>query len=209
MSILRAQQISCEKQDRILFQDIDLSIESGEIVLLKGENGAGKTSLLRILVGLSTPVTGEVSINNCDVFDDIHQASERLIYIGHKPGISALLTAIENLEFWCKTHAVAVAESDIVEVLAELGLAGLEDVPVKHLSAGQQRRVALAKLWLPHHSNIWVLDEPFTALDVHLVKDLERHIQDFVSKGGSVLMTSHQAVSIDHNVREFELEYSW
>ena len=97
--MLDAVQLSCEKQDRILFQDIDLSIKTGELVLLKGENGAGKKSLLRILVGLSQPQNGNVRINQHDVQSDVNLASSQLVYVGHKLGLSALLNPIENLQF--------------------------------------------------------------------------------------------------------------
>lgn len=209
MSVLVAKQISCEKQDRTLFQDIDLSVKSGELVLLKGENGAGKTSLLRILVGLSVPVSGSVHINNLDVHQDVNTALASTLYIGHKLGLNGLLTPLENLEFWCQLNAVSASTQSITATLEKLGLIGLEDISVKNLSAGQQRRVALAKLWLQDNAQLWVLDEPFTALDVQVVSLLEEHIGKFLEKGGAVLMTSHQTVSISNTMRIFELEYSW
>lgn len=210
MPILAAQQISCEKQDRILFQDIDLFIDSGELIMLKGENGAGKTSLLRILIGLSTPSSGNVVINNHSVQSDLNSASAQLVYVGHKLGISGLLSATENLSFYLDT--IGQAKTDIKEtlnVLSLLGLDGLEDLAVKHLSAGQQRRVSLAKLWLHQSANLWVLDEPFTALDTATVALLEAHIERFLQNGGAVIMTSHQATNIKHPMRQFELEYAW
>lgn len=209
MTILVANQLCCEKQDRILFQDIDLSVKSGELILLKGENGAGKTSLLRILVGLSKPVYGSVKIHGHCVQSDINMASSRLLYVGHKLGVSPLLSAQENLKFWCELIGLLKTPVQINQVLEMLGLSGLEDLPVKHLSAGQQRRVALAKLWLHNNASLWVLDEPFTALDVGLVSELEQHITAFLNKGGAVLMTSHQPVNIKYPVTTFELEYAW
>lgn len=210
MPILAAQQLSCEKQDRILFQDIDLSIDSGELVMLKGENGAGKTSLLRILIGLSTPSTGTVTLNNHNVQAELNSASEQLVYVGHKLGVSGLLSALENSAFYVST--IGQAKRDIQEtmdILSLLGLDGLEDLPVKHLSAGQQRRVSLAKLWLHKSANLWVLDEPFTALDTATITLLETHIEGFLQNGGAVIMTSHQATNIKHPSRVFELEYAW
>jgi heme exporter protein A len=239
LPVLVASQISCEKQDRTLFQDIDLSIESGELVLLKGENGAGKTSLLRILVGLSEPTTGTVKVEEHCVHSDINLASRHFMYAGHKLGISSLLNPIENLQFWAQLQGHVVSLDNIMAILADLGLSGLEDLPVKNLSAGQQRRVSLAKLWLQDFANdtkqstlkaqkdaslpkdsrvqdskttqckLWVLDEPFTALDVNLVQQLEAHIAAFLNAGGAVIMTSHQAVSLQHRAKLFELEYTW
>ena len=210
MPIIAAQQLSCEKQDRILFQDIDLSIDSGELVMLKGENGAGKTSLLRILIGLSAPSKGSVVINNHNVQTDINAATEQLVYVGHKLGLSGLLSATENLSFYLNMIRQAHSSTqDIMKVLSLLGLDGLEDLALKNLSAGQQRRVSLAKLWLHSSANVWILDEPFTALDTATVALLENHIECFLKKGGAVIMTSHQATNIKHQAREFELEYAW
>lgn len=209
MTVLSARDITCEKQDRILFEDLHLQIDAGELLLLRGENGAGKTSLIRILVGLSQPQNGKVSINTYDVHQDINRASEKLVYFGHKLGISALLNPIENLQFWCKQHEVDVDQARIISVLELLGLEGLETLPVKHLSQGQQRRVSLARLWLQNAANLWVLDEPMTALDVNMVALVEAKITEFLQGGGAVLLTSHQSVNIAHKQREFHLEYRW
>lgn len=207
--MLIAKQICCEKQGRILFQDIDLSIESGELVLLKGENGAGKTSLLRILVGLSIPASGSVTVNNISVHNEPNQALQQILYIGHKLGLNALLTPFENLQFFNQMCAYQNSNEFILETLDNLGLVGLDDIPVKSLSAGQQRRVALAKLWLHKSAKLWVLDEPFTALDVGLVSMLEQQMLSFIANGGAVLMTSHQTLSITDHVRTVQLEYNW
>jgi heme exporter protein A len=123
--------------------------------------------------------------------------------------VSALLNPIENLTFWCQQHEQNVTQTQILEVLEQLGLEGLETLPVKHLSAGQQRRVSLARLWLSEHAKLWVLDEPMTALDVNMVASFEARIADFLKSGGSVIMTSHQAVNIDYPAKAFELEYRW
>ncbi len=209
MPVLQATQLSCEKQDRTLFQSINLSIESGELVLLKGENGAGKTSLLRILVGLSQPQAGSVLINNYCVLNEIDYAAPEFIYCGHKLGNNNLLTATENLVFWCQLQGMPADKEKIANVLLELGLAGLEDIPAKNLSAGQQRRVSLARLWLKPEAKLWVLDEPFTALDVNTVKQIEEKIEYFLDRQGAVIMTSHQLVSVNRPSRVFELEYAW
>lgn len=209
MHVLLAQQVACEKSDRLLFSDINIKLHSSQLLYVTGENGAGKTSLLRILVGLSQPAAGHVEINGHDVHKSVHGASERLLYFGHKQGISQLLTATENLKFWCQQHAIDTSDVAIHATLAELGLTGLEDIAVKNLSAGQQRRVALAKLWLKTDANLWVLDEPFTALDVHLIAELESKMRGFLEAGGAIVMTSHQALNIDYPMSNLHLEYSW
>jgi heme exporter protein A len=218
--VLEAKNIACEKSDRRLFSDVNIHLSASQLIYLTGENGAGKTSLLRILVGLSEPARlegalaktdeqGLVFINGVNVHKNIDEAAEKLLYFGHKQGVSQLLSALENLKTWCSLHSLAINESDIYEILGELGLTGLEDLPLKNLSAGQQRRVSLAKLWLKKSANLWVLDEPFTALDVGLIAILEDKIVDFLKSGGAVLMTSHQALNIDYPTTRMHLEYQW
>lgn len=218
MSLLSASQLSCEKQDRILFENINFSVDAGELVFLKGENGAGKTSLLRILVGLSAPSSGEVSINDTNVHANPALACQYIVYIGHKLGVNGLFSPLENLRYYCQTNCQAncqthstqnVSDADILQILHKLNLEALEYTPVKQLSAGQQRRVALAKLWLNKQATLWVLDEPFTALDAETIDLLERQIQQFLQNKGAVIMTSHQASSLLSQASVFELEYRW
>ncbi len=237
MSVLLAHNISCEKSDRALFSGLHLSVSPGELVYLTGENGAGKTSLLRILVGLGMPskntfddVDNEqdpndrhddehetslknqktyVKINTIDVHKDINGASEQLLYFGHKLGLNQLMSPVENLQSWCLQQNIETNIDTITSILDELGLTGLEDIALKNLSAGQQRRVALAKLWLKSYANLWVLDEPFTALDVNFIAMLEDKITAFLKSGGAVLMTSHQSLNIDYPMTNMHLEYQW
>ncbi|MGQ8364642.1 cytochrome c biogenesis heme-transporting ATPase CcmA [Glaciecola sp. 1036] len=208
MKILELSGVSCEKQDRELFHNINLTLTGGELLFLKGENGAGKTSLIRIITGLSRPTSGDVLIQQ----ENIHKypdAAKKLVYCGHKLGLNANLSALENLGFWCQLHGKPVDNAELQIVLENLGLEGLEDLPVKHLSAGQQRRASLAKLWLSTNASLWVLDEPFTALDVNTVKLLCHQVDSFVNAGGAVVMTSHQQVELTCKTSEFYLEYHW
>jgi len=209
LSILSATYLSCEKSDRRLFSDLHLTLDVGELLHVQGDNGAGKTSLLRILVGLSQSLTGEVIINQHNVLKEQSFAGNKLVYLGHKAGVSATLSAIENLNFWAKQQSLNLKNNSITDVLDELELTGLEDIPTKHLSAGQQRRVGLAKLWLKSHANLWVLDEPFTALDVSMIHLLQCKMLQFLQTGGAIIMTSHQPLSIDHPVRILKLAYQW
>ncbi len=207
MSGLEGLGLSCTKRDRVLFNNLQFSINQNELVYLRGPNGAGKTSLLRILTGLTRPDAGQVLFNGVDIAADPAHYHQSLIYIGHKPGLSAAFSALENLHFWCAQHGIKSNNDTVLNILDGLGLVGLEDVPVRFLSAGQQRRVALARLWLKP-AKLWILDEPFTALDIDGVAMLETAFSQQVSNGGAVLTTSHQPLSsMAGEIRTFDLEY--
>lgn len=198
--LLSAQGISCQKQDRILFEDISLTVASGELIHLQGTNGAGKTSLIRILVGLSTPDTGSVSLTNSSL------DNYPLIYLGHKLGLNRHLSSVENLQFWANMHGISISTDELYALLARFNLVGLEDVPSGDLSAGQQRRVSLARTQLLP-ANIWILDEPYTSLDIQGVSFIQNLIDEFVEGGGAVLMTSHQSLQSRLPVKNITLEY--
>ena len=205
--MLEACGLTCSKRDRTLFEGLSLVVNTGELLYLRGPNGAGKTSLLRILTGLSTPESGAVSYNGMDIAEDKTDYYRDLFYLGHKSGTNGSLSALDNLSFWLAQHSTSVQQNGLYDVLAKVGLVGLEDVPVRYLSAGQQRRVALSRLWLKP-AKVWVLDEPFTALDVKGVHLLETSMKEHVSRGGLIITTSHQPLSEtagEHRV--FDLEY--
>ncbi|AEA97098.1 cytochrome C biogenesis protein [Alteromonas mediterranea DE] len=205
--VLEACGLTCSKRDRTLFEGLSLVVNTGELLYLRGPNGAGKTSLLRILTGLSTPESGAVSYNGMDIAEDKTDYYRDLFYLGHKSGTNGSLSALDNLSFWLAQHSTSVQHNGLYDVLAKVGLVGLEDVPVRYLSAGQQRRVALSRLWLKP-AKVWILDEPFTALDVKGVHLLETSMKEHVSRGGLIITTSHQPLSEtagEHRV--FDLEY--
>ena len=207
MAVISGHNLSCVKRDRLLFEGVEFSVGQSELLYIKGPNGAGKTSLLRILVGLSSPEEGHVAFQGQDIAtnrDNFHRA---LVYFGHKLGLNLHLSGIENLTYWCRQQGFDVSEQHLFNLLGELGLVGLETLPVASLSAGQQRRVALARLWLKEKATLWILDEPFTALDVDGIALLEQKILAHLANGGSVIMTSHQALQLDYPVKELTLEY--
>ncbi|RXO63334.1 cytochrome c biogenesis heme-transporting ATPase CcmA [Salmonella enterica subsp. enterica serovar Gallinarum] len=174
------------RDERTLFRGLSFTVEAGEWVQVTGGNGAGKTTLLRLLTGLARPDGGEVYWQGEPlrrVRDSFHRS---LLWIGHQPGIKSRLTARENLHFFHPGDGARLPEA-----LAQAGLAGFEDVPVAQLSAGQQRRVALARLWLTRAA-LWVLDEPFTAIDVNGVARLTRRMAAHTAQGGMVILTTHQ-----------------
>lgn len=207
MSLLAANNLTCIKRDRILFEDLSLQFNCGEVVYIKGPNGAGKTSLLRILAGLSAPSEGSLFYNDSPLNKNWEAYTSVLTYVGHKLGLNFTLDALDNSRFWTVQQGLKISDDTIYDVLFTLGLAGLEDVPVGLLSAGQQRRVALARLWFKQSCSILILDEPFTALDSGGITLLSCKIESVVKAGGCAILTSHQYPEYFKRMREVELEY--
>jgi heme exporter protein A len=207
LAVLSAHDLSVTKRDRLLFDKVNLTLEKGELLYIKGPNGAGKTSLLRVLTGLVEADHGEVRFSGNNISDDRELYHQKLIYFGHYLGVNSTLSAVENLIFWCNQHGVEVVLTEIYALLASLSLVGLEDLPVGNLSAGQQRRVALARFWLKKNATIWILDEPFTALDVDGIALLSSRLREHLAQQGAVIMTSHQVLEIDYPTKELVLEY--
>ena len=207
MTVLSVINLSVAKRDRLLFENLNFAVERGALLYVKGQNGAGKTSLLRVLAGLVDTDSGEVYFCQQNIKDYRETYHQNLVYFGHKLGINLTLSALENLRFWCQQHQVNISVDTILCTLAKLNLVGLEDIPITHLSAGQQRRVALARFWFKQDAKLWILDEPFTALDTQGIELLSKQITQFLSVGGSVVMTSHQSLRLDYPTDELTLEY--
>jgi len=193
--MLTATGLACVRGERRLFSGIDLAVAPGEWLHLQGENGAGKTSLLRILVGLTPAAEGDV----CWKGESIRRLDEDyrrdMVYLGHHGAIKEDLTALENLQLGAGLDGVELAEKDALASLWRMGLKGREELPVRVLSQGQKRRVLLARL-LAKKAVLWVLDEPFTALDVKAVAMLSDLIGEHLASGGMAVLTSHQAMPI-------------
>lgn len=205
--LLSGAELSCVRQDRVLFEQLSLALHAGEVLQIAGRNGAGKSSLLRILAGLAEPSDGQLFYQGQPLRRVADDYAADLCFIGHLSGVQPQLTALENLAFWRACFYLAPA--DDWALLAQMGLAGLEDIPCQLLSAGQQRRVSLCRLWLTS-ARIWILDEPFTALDKAAVQALQHRITVHCKSGGAVLLTTHQQFAIeDVVVRQLELIYRW
>ncbi len=187
--------LSCVRGDRVLFSDLSFSLATGELLHLKGRNGSGKTTLLRALAGLMLPESGEILWCGEDIRRMREEYSRHLLYLGHLNGIKGDLSAVENLRVSAILNGHRLSESRAWEVLGEIGLQGHEDLPSKHLSQGQKRRVALARL-LISPARIWILDEPFTALDVAAVELLQAVISRHIEHQGIAIVTTHQEVAI-------------
>ncbi|PLR34490.1 heme ABC transporter ATP-binding protein CcmA [Chimaeribacter coloradensis] len=188
--MLEALRLSCVRDERVLFSDLNFNITPGEIVQVEGQNGAGKTSLLRILAGLAQPESGQVRWQGEAIGRARDAFHRQLLFLGHQAGVKALLTPFENLAFY--QSVMGKPDYDAIwQALAQVGLLGYEEVPVGQLSAGQQRRVALARLWLSR-ALLWVLDEPLTAIDQQGVELLMAQFEQQAARGGMVLLTTHQ-----------------
>ncbi|KTF16200.1 cytochrome C biogenesis protein CcmA [Pseudoalteromonas sp. H105] len=173
---------------------------------LAGPNGAGKTSLLRIIAGFAAPDEGDVFWRENSITKNYDDFARELLFIGHKTGVNAQLTAVENVRFWLQIQGYS-NEQELYPLLAKIGLVGLEDVPVRSLSAGQQRRVALLRLWL-NDAKLWILDEPFTALDKAGVAFLQDRFVSHLENGGAILLTTHQDLTTHFNdLQTVTLEY--
>lgn len=207
MAIISGHNLSCIKQQRCLFSDLNFAVDASQILHVKGPNGAGKTSLLRIVTGLVASTEGQIHYHDKPIDSCQEQFQKDLVYFGHKLGLNLALNAVENLQFWCHLNQISVRADELYPLLADLGLVGLEDLTVNKLSAGQQRRVALARLWLKKHAKLWVLDEPFTALDVDGIALLQSHIVQHLERGGAVITTSHQTLQLGYPVQELNLAY--
>ncbi|OUX90085.1 MAG: heme ABC exporter ATP-binding protein CcmA [Pseudoalteromonas sp. TMED43] len=200
--------VTCIKQERCLFADLNFSLNSGQIMQLAGPNGAGKTSLLRIVAGFSVPDEGAIFYNQQAITKHYEEYATDLLFIGHKTGVNVQLSALENVRHWLHINGYT-NEPDLYPILAKLGLVGLEDVPVRMLSAGQQRRVALVRLWLSD-AKLWVLDEPFTALDKNGVAFLQQRFSEHLKSGGAILLTTHQDLTTQfENLQTVTLEYRY
>lgn len=192
--LLTLENLTCERDERPLFSDLTAQLYAGERVQVLGPNGSGKTTLLRALAGIGAPARGHIHWRGQPVQSQHWAFRQSLLYIGHAPGIKAALTPLENLA-WYRALSAGSQQGNAVEALERVGLSGYEDTPCYQLSAGQLRRVALARLFLSR-APLWILDEPFTAIDRTGVADLEQQLQTHTRQGGLVILTSHQDVSL-------------
>ncbi|MEN5089605.1 cytochrome c biogenesis heme-transporting ATPase CcmA [Pseudomonas protegens] len=191
--LLEAVALACERDWRMLFEHLELRLTGGDMVQISGPNGSGKTSLLRLLAGLMQPTSGQVLLNGQPLHAQRAELARNLLWIGHAAGIKDVLTPEENLNWLCALHQSATRDA-IWQALAAVGLRGFEDVACHTLSAGQQRRVALARLYLDGPP-LWILDEPFTALDKQGVAQLEEHLANHCERGGMVVLTTHHTLT--------------
>jgi heme exporter protein A len=188
--LLQARALTFHRQDEPVFGPLDFSLDAGELTLIEGDNGSGKTTLMRILTGLLRPEEGELYWRGEPLTWD--RCSGEVVFLGHQLGLKTDLTPHENLRFAIGLHGHR-ERSDIDEALARVGLAGYEDEPVRKLSAGQKKRVALARLLLIPAA-LWLLDEPYANLDRTGIELVNGLLEAHIAHGGAALVTSHGAV---------------
>lgn len=205
-AVFEVKNLTCIRQERCLFEDLSFSLTSGQIMQIEGPNGAGKSSLLRILAGFLAAESGEVYYQQQLLGRDRSQFNQDLLFIGHHASINGHMTALENVQFWLDLHPHSKT-FEPYDLLGRLGLVGLEDVTVNQLSAGQQRKVALARLWLSS-AKFWILDEPFTAIDKKGVAGLQRRFTQHLDSGGMIMLTTHQDLTAQFSeLKTVKLEY--
>ena len=193
---LSAVDLGGQRGEKPLFRRLALALLPGQVTWLRGRNGRGKTSLLRLLAGLSTPAHGEVLMDGEPLRKLPAGWRLDLLYIAHANALKDDLSVAECLRFLSQLRGAPATDEAITGALARLGMAGMRKAPVRTLSQGQRRRVALARLALPDPAAVWLLDEPFDALDVDGVRVLNGLLSAQARRGGSVLLTSHLALSL-------------
>ena len=192
-AMLKVSRLACSRGERQLFADVSFSLAAGEWLHVQGENGAGKTSLLRLLVGLSPADAGEIYWRGVAASEaDFHRD---LLYLGHHAAVKDDLTPLENLCLSAALDGIHLHEEAALAALVRLGLRGREALPVRVLSAGQKRRVLLARL-LTRPAVLWVLDEAFNALDSGAVQLLGSLVGEHLARGGLAVLTSHQPLPL-------------
>jgi heme exporter protein A len=195
--MLEAVDLTCERGERLLFERLSFTAENGTLLRIAGPNGTGKTSPLRIMCGLLEATAGEIRWKGGNIRRLREEYWKDLVYVGHLNGVKDDLTVRENLRVSVRVAGRHATEPRIAQGLDAVGLAGFEDTMARFLSQGQRRRVALARLYVSEAVPLWILDEPFTALDVRGVANLSALIARHIEGGGTAVLTTHQEVPVD------------
>ena len=190
--MLSVNKLSCQRGYNLLFENLSFELNSGEVLRISGQNGSGKTSLLKIIAGLNTPELGSIEFDQNQSNSETYQIET--LYLGHYAALSSELSCIENLEYLTKLNT-EILSPNFHDALKEIGLENYEHEPAGNLSAGQKRRIALSLLFISQ-SKLWLLDEPFTALDSDGIKIIENQIEKHCANGGLCILTTHQDCNI-------------
>jgi heme exporter protein A len=202
--VLELQNLDAWRDDRCLYQALSLTLRPGQVAQIMGPNGVGKTTLLKQIAGLSHFMSGDIRWKNQPVSADLQQFQRDVLFLGHLAGIKSALTVAENLNILAACRGRRLTVNRLDSALGQVGLRGYDDTPVAQLSAGQKRRVALARLFT-EAPLLWLLDEPFTAIDQTGVCELEGWLADHAEQGGMVLLTTHHRLTLRCPVIPIEL----
>jgi heme exporter protein A len=198
MTSFSGEKLTCIRGERTVFTNLNFSINEGEVLYLIGPNGSGKSTLLRLMAGLLNPVNGVLTWNDKDIRDDEGLFKSRIHYVGHQDSIKTALTVEENLRFWAEINSDIKEKSTVQEALEQFSLDNLSTLPARFLSAGQRKRLNLARIcatWAP----LWLLDEPSNSLDSDSVNTLTAAISTHQKKGGIVAIASHENLDVHSN----------
>ena len=190
--------LTCIRGERIVFADLSFSIDEGEMLYLKGPNGSGKSTLLRLMAGLLRPSIGSLTWGGIDISDDDELFRSLIHYVGHQDAIKTALTVEENLSFWVNINSGTHKKNNVREALDHFSLEKFAKLPAKFLSAGQRKRLNLARIcasWAP----LWLLDEPSSSLDVASLNTLNTVMSNHQKKGGMIAIATHEKIDLMHN----------
>ncbi len=205
--MLEAQDVACLKGSRWLLRGVSFRAEPGEVLWIEGRNGSGKTTLLRILCGLTPPEEGEIRWDGTAIRAAGEAFHRELLYLGHPNALKDDLSIVENLRFSLRLAGRRASAADLDAALERTGLAERRDLPARVLSQGQRRRAALARLWVDDTPRLWILDEPFAALDAESVSRLAGRLGAHLAAGCITVLTTNQEVPIpDGRVRRLRLD---
>jgi heme exporter protein A len=200
--MLDVSHLACTRGDRTLFRNVSFTLDARGLLHVAGANGSGKTSLLRILCGLGAADTGEVRWRGVSIRAQREAYAREMVYLGHAHALKDDLSATENLLIACTLAGQPVKRVAAQDALTAFGLAACLHLPVRALSQGQKRRSTLARLALSAHAPLWILDEPFSALDLDAVSQLAQLILAYVDGGGSAIFTTHQDAQIASRITQ-------
>jgi heme exporter protein A len=200
MSKLKINNLSCQRGYNLLFKNLSFELNSGEVLKISGPNGSGKTSLMKILAGLNSFETGSIEYDNIKINSEKYNLD--FLYLGHLAALSPELSCLENLKYTAHLGNNNL-KPDFSDALTKVGLEKFENELVGKLSAGQKKRIALSLLFITQ-SKVWLLDEPFSALDSQAIKIIESRIEEHCNSGGLCILTTHQDCNIE-NIKEISL----
>ncbi|WP_083607780.1 heme ABC exporter ATP-binding protein CcmA [Thalassospira sp. TSL5-1] len=213
MIVFTGSDLTCRRGERLVFADLSFDARPGDALMLRGRNGAGKSSLLRLMAGLSEPLTGTICWENENIRQDMPAHRARMQYLGHQDAVKPVLTVRDNLRLWASLRDVDNVDAAIDQALDALGILHLANSSGRFLSSGQKRRTALARI-LIGESNLWLLDEPTVGLDRESCADLAHLIDDFRTRGGVVVYSTHIDLDVQSprilNLDEFAIPmFDW